>query len=645
MMTMKSKKNKIFTQAGEVRTSQVLWTSGPGSIVDLPQTSVVVLGLQDWERVGYWANGDYETIEEDRLLTLVRREVGSFVKELRLPPTAKEDVLGPEGYKNTNGIPVALFPRWYRCRKCNLLGSLDEGSVFIVKGESSPTTLRVVHQHCAQNKNKDAPAVPARFLLSCTSGHLSDFPWREYVHGGPTACSKPVRFFEVGSSLQTENLIVKCDCGKTKNMTFAFGKSSDRYLPKCCGFHPHLGLSSPKSKTACNSDVKTIMLGAANSWFPKIISVLALPREFRENNTSPLLDLAKRIYPDLQAFPEEMRRTLLTTPIFQKNYPELSKINLDELLGLIKEYENNPEKFTKEEEKSEQKEDVRLAEWRALTTDKLPFSQDEFEARAGEVPSLFSKYIKSVVLVDRLREVRALVGFTRLESVDPTLAPQDQPTVVSLSSDKTPWIPAVEVRGEGLFIRFNEEALEEWESRPEVIIRENKLREAHERWRQSRNLPSDGFPGARYVLLHAFAHVMIREFSLACGYSGPSIRERIYSGTGEEPMAGVLFYTAASDSDGTLGGLVDLGVRENLEPLLVEGLSQAQWCSADPICCEYDPTSHKEGMPELHLAACHACSYISETSCENGNRYLDRAFLVPTLENNVCAFFNLGEVL
>ena len=110
-------------------------------------------------------------------------------------------------------------------------------------------------------------------------------------------------------------------------------------------------------------------------------------------------------------------------------------------------------------------------------------------------------------------------------------------------------------------------------------------------------------------------------------------------------MAGVLFYTAASDSDGTLGGLVDLGVRENLEPLLVEGLSQAQWCSADPICCEYDPTSHKEGMPELHLAACHACSYISETSCENGNRYLDRAFLVPTLENNACAFFNLGEVL
>jgi hypothetical protein len=30
----------------------------------------------------------------------------------------------------------------------------------------------------------------------------------------------------------------------------------------------------------------------------------------------------------------------------------------------------------------------------------------------------------------------------------------------------------------------------------------------------------------------------------------------------------------------------------------------------------------------LHAAACHACLFASETSCETGNRWLDRATLV-----------------
>jgi hypothetical protein len=95
-----------------------------------------------------------------------------------------------------------------------------------------------------------------------------------------------------------------------------------------------------------------------------------------------------------------------------------------------------------------------------------------------------------------------------------------------------------------------------------------------------------------------------------------------------KPQAGILIYTAAADSDGTLGGLVDLGKPENLGRLLEQALNRSKICSSDPLCSEHDPEKDRS----LHAAACHACSLVAETSCERGNRYLDRSLLVPTLE-------------
>lgn len=240
------------------------------------------------------------------------------------------------------------------------------------------------------------------------------------------------------------------------------------------------------------------------------------------------------------------------------------------------------------------------------------------------------------MLAERPREVSALRGFTRLNAPDDLGARGG--SIVELSREPPRWLPCSEVLGEGIFIRFPEQRLRQWEAGYREHGDAGHLRDGHRAWRTRRALdPGDGWPGERYVLLHTFAHALIRELALECGYTASSIRERIYAATGpdEESMAGVLLYTAAPDSEGTLGGLVALGERDQLGPLLRQALERAQLCSSDPLCAEHDPRSDSS----VHAAACHACQFASETSCERGNRFLDRAALVPTLARPDVAYF------
>jgi len=133
------------------------------------------------------------------------------------------------------------------------------------------------------------------------------------------------------------------------------------------------------------------------------------------------------------------------------------------------------------------------------------------------------------------------------------------------------------------------------------------------------------FPVARFLLLHTLSHLLIRQVCLECGYGSSSIRERLYVGTPDEPATGILLSTAASDSEGTLGGLVALGSADHLGRLLDQALTDARRCSSDPLCAEHVP---EDPSATLHAAACHACLFASETSCETNNRWLDRAVVV-----------------
>jgi hypothetical protein len=501
-----------------------------------------------------------------------------------------------------------------------------ESGLFELKSDPfRPDRTRFVHSNCDRTKGSSPMAVPARFLVACRKGHLDDFPWHFFVHGGASECPGPLRFFEQGASLQTENLWVRCErCSASRSMVDAFGDRGRELLPKCRGRHPHLG----RADDGCDERLRPVLLGASNSWFPVTLTVLAIP-----TRATKLQQLVQDKWDLLSSIPTREVLPHVLDPLMKGGLlPGISEHTHDEIWKAITDIRSGASG-------SQEEEDLKIPEWEAFIDPKPPQNWPDFMVRRTAAPPPFQQLFDFVVLAERVREANALIGFTRVEPPEEAREGGSPPTRAPLSRGNPDWVPATEVRGEGIFLRFNSDRLAAWLARKPVRDRESALFEGHKAFRAARKLTpvEANFPGILYVLLHSFAHIFIRELALESGYSAASVRERIYaSAHGENPeRAGVLVYTAAPDSDGTLGGLVELGKAENLGRLIEQALARTRICASDPLCAEHVPTHDRS----LHGAACHACSFVAETSCEIGNRYLDRALLVPTFAGSELAFF------
>jgi hypothetical protein len=284
--------------------------------------------------------------------------------------------------------------------------------------------------------------------------------------------------------------------------------------------------------------------------------------------------------------------------------------------------------------------DIRLLECNAIrrgSEEEEPGS--EFHATSIEVPERLKGFLSGVVLVERLREVRALRGFSRVSPPDP--GKSSQVDIAPISRQKMNWLPGIEIRGEGIYLELDEDAVSAWETREDVIARAQQLHRSYEQMCAAREWTPSRQITPRLVLVHALAHLLIRQLGLESGYSSASLRERLYVFSREEldshsGIAGLLIYTSTTDSEGSLGGLVRQGKHPHLEVTLLAALQEAAWCASDPLCIE----SQGQGRDALNLAACHACLLVSETSCEEFNVYLDRGLLIGTLEAPHIGFFN-----
>lgn len=616
--------NNRKEHVGDLRPSQLLYTYGVGSIVDLPDFSVLVMGLDDWPAT----DDAMRTIVEDRLLAAVRSLPKlAQVAKFKAPPidATSGQAWDPGADVALVGVPVATFPRWMVCPACRLLASIDSG-LFQLKSDRWRGTRRYVHETC--NKAKAPPVVPARFLIACEDGHLDDFPWSEFVHGADGPCALPIlRLYEQGPSGEARDLVVRCDaCDKERRLAEAFGRQNRRLLPTCLGRHPHLRDYDAKG---CERTVHPLVLGASNLWFPLVLSSIAIP-----GGTERLDQLVSERWAALNAV-----TSLEVLAAFRMvgYLSDFSRYSDAEVWAAI-------QRRRQTADIDERVEDLRLPEWRVFTANQGAPNTPDFRLRSVPAPAAYATLLERIVLVERMREVKTLTGFTRIDAPGEGLevdAQDEIRTIAPLSRRVPTWLPAVEVRGEGIFLQFSEAQLAAWLLRPAVGERARAFTQAHLRWYKARGVDAEKVndPGMRYVLLHSFSHALMRQMALEAGYAAASISERIYARGPDEPggpMAGILLYTAASDSEGTLGGLVRLGETATLARHIAGALESMMLCASDPTCAEHAPSD--DGMA-LHAAACHACLFAPETSCERGNRYLDRTVLVETFAQADLAFF------
>ncbi len=613
------------SRVGEVRPSQTLVTFGVGAIIDLPNMATLVMGLEDWD--GTYA----QEIGEDRLLEAVRQVLGTQVESMRAAPHLLDgDLGGPYGQANDVGIPVATFPRWLVCPFCRRLAPVSSELFKLTIDPYRTDRSRYIHHNCTRKPPKPA-AIPARFLVACQAGHLDDFPWVWYVHKGyATVCQAPrLKLHEFGVSGEAAEVTVECEnCQARRSMAEAFGPDSALHHLNCSGRRPHLRDYSDKT---CQEQHRAILLGASNFWFPVSVSALAIPSAHDALGRlveQQWVTLSKVTNPDRLALLRELG-----------HLPAFASVDNTELWEAIERHRGGG---TLAESRKPGK--LRTAEWRIFSDPDPDQETRDFRLRPVAPPAGYSEQISGVVLVERLREVRALLGFTRIVSPGDISETEEVPVDrrAPLSRQDPKWVPASEVRGEGIFIRFREEAIQAWEEQPALESWRAEFFQGHKAWRTSHHLVPAGsnFPGLRYVLLHSFSHALMRRLSLECGYTASSICERIYSLPPldeDGPMAGVLIYTAAPDSEGTLGGLVSLGEPETLGRLLDLALEEAGLCSSDPLCAEHLPSQHSL---TLHGAACHSCLFAPETACERGNKYLDRSLLVEPIFPQGRAFFS-----
>lgn len=633
-----------------VRRTQAITPFGVGAMVDFPgPISLIHCGLDAWPfKEENRDHREFRIEDENRLAT--RLGVKYFVQ----PPDFRfqRDHIDT-GMLNLNlKIPFLRFPKWHVCPRCGLMKEAA------LHDKQAPVCEGPVGSGKDKGKlHKKRKTVQVRFIAACTQGHLQDFPWWEWVFGSPNPQHQGrLRMVTSGSaSLAGVRILYEEDASeirvistKTLSGAFEFEPGSPSALSKlqifCRGDNPALGFpSSTYPSPGCGNHLYPLLRGGTNVYFPHIVSSIYLPPADSSASDEVLEVLEDPIVwsflsMSAQCAEDGKVNGKAAKTVLQKYYPdrEIDSDKLAEaanrrLIGANKREEipvesDTPEEAFRRDEYEIFRQDIQEG---YPKTNLLIRSEDIFLYEP-----VINEWFKHISLLHKLRETRVFVGYSRIFPEDNL--ERDQRRML-ISRTPKEWLPGVIVRGEGIFFQIREERIREWLFRQEDKL-ENRLRpirNTFDQLRESRHQQPRNI-SARFLLLHTLSHLLINEMIYECGYGSASLRERLYSADGDHPMAGILIYTAAGDSEGTMGGLVRMGKPGRLEGVLRRAIEKARWCSTDPVCIE----SHGQGPDSCNLAACHSCALLPETSCEEMNRLLDRGLVIGTLSEPDLGFFS-----
>jgi hypothetical protein len=627
----------------QIRLGQLIAPFGPGSLyTDRFGVPHLIAGLDHWYKrwdsaTGHEADcsdpGEFEIFEQ-RLSELLR------VERFRRPPDYRQAVARQEPPPNAGlTVPALRFPRWYRNTQSGRmrLFNLDTRAV-------------------------DRPAgggrwQPVRFISVCGEGHISDFPWKAWIGCSCAGEGQLVLTDRGGSELSS--ITVRCEScpegsegrrgrslsGTTTRPRMETGEKTEfeKAGIRCSCERPWLGEGAEDG--LCVAPLVAALINQTNIYFPRTISALSLPRFDQEDGSvADAMNELERL-PDIaiiklqwkMKYHDQAAATAASS--LRQVGMEIAIETISEALSSLfsGEKHSSPDAAQPAHPESELQ-SFRREEFNVIRNGFDDPKLAKLRVVAGRVPPEFSAWLSRITLVERLCETRVFYGFDRLEPSHSPLSEMPESAMHQLfrappTDVSERWLPAVEVFGEGIYIELREDTLTDWQRENTAWIQQRltahyvaRLQDAC--WQLAPLQPADISWAARFLVVHTLAHLVTTQLVFECGYSTASLRERLFvSSDPTAPMAAFLIYTAAGDSEGTLGGLVRLGTPQRLGPLLARALSRASWCSADPVCSE---NLGGQGSRLANLAACHACALLPETSCETINQGLDRALVLGT---------------
>lgn len=572
-------------------------------------------------------------VREERL----ERRLG--VTHFRLPPDHRD-----EGGIANRDIPFVRFPCWHYCHQCGgmeLLSLYEAGRVRCCGRNYTQKSCQT------RSQNRRPFLIPVRFVAVCDRGHIQDFPFMQWLHKDkPYDESHKLRLRAGRSSAGLSGITIECSvdtagdgknlipcCSRNLGDVFRFEDNKGGPLAKincnCTGLRPWLGDASEP----CGGFLRVLQRGASNVYFPHVMSSIYIPlwAEDVSSEISAVLEDTR--------FWQVLTQGLSNGLVSSDRCEMVAELTCVDPVALQKAAQCKLESkvSTVDNVIAGDEESFRRSEYQAISDGKVGPNTELYveSAKITEYANDVRRFFSKIQLVHKLRETRALIGFTRV--IPPDGDPKSPRLQHLQLSNAIRWLPAIRVFGEGVFLDVNSEELDLWLERPAVNERVKALTAHYNAIRTDRLQPFRSI-GPKFILLHTLAHVLINQLAFDCGYGSASLRERLYCDIteAEKPMQGILIYTASGDSEGTMGGLVRQGRSGRFELTLRRALNHAAWCSSDPVCIE----TTGQGADSANLAACHGCCLLPETSCEEGNRLLDRALLIGTPSDKSIGFFS-----
>jgi hypothetical protein len=664
--------NKITSNAKfeEVQSRKLISAyGGVGSIVETRSGAIMILPFSKWPFFSKNYKGEHEQIDDPRLVKRLKEWFPNLKKLVRMPVNKLGNDKKVEWATKDEVINAEYFPKWMFSPKTRRFAPLEEWlrrwnnlvendkdkkEVLPPKCiDSYLDSIKVNGEKQKKSLRRFVELEQVRFILTSSSGKICDIPWDRWVYSSKE--TKPLAdvyhddlavdeeketgnyldwnvpipkniYFEYkpdgkfndlrGISIVAFDTETKKPIGQRRTLAGLFNLRVSEYELYRAGLLPNYEL---------NSKMKVVIRSSNSVYYPNIVSSLYLPPEktqgylFGEKEIEFIkrrVEKSRSIQSILEALEDELyikRKITEIEQLIDNNYIQS---------------ENVPTAILEEQ--------YRYGEYKFITTQKTRYQDDDYQLVFEPVNESFYNDvdgISKIYAMDRLKLTSIQPSYTRQEPIDKDSFliedTTDQPEKVPIKKmythgwkkESITYFPAIESYGEGIFIDFDNEQIKEWEEDNANFINE-RIGYIQHNFEKNKRPEQERIITAKFIMIHTFSHLIIKELEFLCGYSASSLQERLYIGN---EMQGILIYTIAG-SEGSYGGLVSLAKSDKIGKIIKSALARATDCASDPIC--YHTDSEGQGSGGTNLAACYSCALLPETSCEEFNSFLDRRLIV-----------------